>query len=114
MTNVPLRPLLASRVSAVPPVWSAYAELNRTPVEEPLVVLVDDGPVDPPVALDEDAAGALEEAEPDEFDEVGEVDELAEVEVLDEGAVGWKLSLFVPKPTSEAKVPPTVTESVSF
>ena len=59
-------------------------------------VLLDDA-VELPVALDDEA-----------------VEELDEFEELDEPAVGSKVWCPGPKPTSDAKVPPTVTASLSF
>ncbi len=83
----PLRPLLASRISAVPLLCSASAELRNGFVEvdfaevvEPLAELL---VLDVEVELDE-------EDEPDD-----ELDELADVDV---GAVGVKRVLPAPNP----------------
>ncbi len=59
-----------------------------------LEVLLDD-PVELPLALDDEAA-----------------EELDELDELEEPAVGWKVWCPGPKPTSDAKVPPTVTDSL--
>ena len=58
-----------------------------------LDVLLDD-PVELLVALDDEAA-----------------EELEELEEAEEPAVGWKVWLPGPKPTSDAKVPPIMTDS---
>ena len=79
MTRVPLKPLLARRVSAVPPVWSASAESRRKLAVE---LWVDDA-----VVLDEGLADEeLEELE--ELDEAEEPEEPEEPEGLGEAVVG--------------------------
>lgn len=75
---------------------AAAGELVETAVEEPfegLAPLVDE-------------AAVL-----DELDDAELLDELA---VVDTGAVGWKLEFWAPKPTFDAKRPPTEIESVRF
>jgi hypothetical protein len=94
LSRVPVDPPLARSNSAVPPVCSAYAELFGMPDDELVEALVDE-PVELLVPLDGEAA-----------------DELEELEELDEGAVGWNVVFPVPKPTFDAKMPPTVTVSV--
>lgn len=93
----------------MPPVCSARAELNRTAAGELAAVLVDD-PVELLAALVDDPA-ALEELEEVEPEALEELEELAALEV---GAVGWKLEFWAPKPTLDAKTPPTEIESVRF
>lgn len=75
---------------------AAAGELVETAVEEPLEGL----------ALLVDEAAVL-----DGLDDAELLDELAAV---DTGAVGWKLEFWAPKPTFEAKRPPTEIESVRF
>lgn len=95
----PNEPLLASRVSAVPPVFSAVAELYSTAAGGLADVAADDPLVEDAVVLDE----------------LAEVDAVEELPVLAAaGAVGWKLEFLAPKPTFDAKSPPTEIESVRF
>ncbi len=94
----------------MPPVCSAVAELNRTAAGEVVGVVLDD-PAELLVPL-VDAAAVVEELEGgDEAEELEALEELGELEV---GAVGWKLAFLAPKPTFDAKRPPTETESVSL
>src|SRR5579862_5405995 len=69
------------------------------PVEETLEPAVDD-------AAELLAVLVADAAVPEELEEA--------LEELGVGAVGWKLSLLAPKPTFDAKTPPTEMESVSF
>ena len=78
----------------MPPVCSAVAELNRTAAGE-LVGMVLDDPAELLVPL----------VDAEELEELGE---------LEVGAVGWKLAFLAPKPTSDAKSPPTETEFISL
>ena len=68
-------------------VLSALAELFATPEEAPAAARVD----------------ALEVVEPELL-----------LDAFGEGAVGWKVLFATPNPTSDAKIPPTVTASVLF
>jgi len=63
-----------------------------------------DDPLELLVPLDEEAADELELLE--------ELEALEELGMLDEGAGGWKVVFPVPKPMSDAKMPPTETVSV--
>jgi hypothetical protein len=81
--------LLASNISAVPPVRSALAELFGMPEEVVVEVLVDD-PVELLFRLDEEPVDAFEELDELEVLEVGE------------GVFGEKLSFPVPNPTFDA------------
>ncbi len=97
LSNDPLEPVLANRISAVPPVCSASAELNNT-AEGELVETAVDVPLEGLALLDE-------------LDDAELVEELAVVEA---GAVGWKLEFWAPKPTFDANRPATEMKSVRF
>jgi hypothetical protein len=71
-SNVPPKPLLARRNSAVPPVCRANAELSGIPEEEPFEVLVEAAPAD---------EEAVEEFE--ELEELEELEGRPELPVLD-------------------------------
>jgi hypothetical protein len=109
LTSDPVEPVLPSRNSAVAPVCSASAELNKPAVMGFEVLAVDELP------------GPLVEEPADadvELVEVPDVPELLDVlELLDAGGVGGvgrKVWWPVPKPISDANSPPTVTESLLF
>ncbi len=83
---LPLRPLLASRISAVPLLCRASAEFLKGFVEADLVEVVD-ALFEPPVL---DVDDELDEDEPD--------DELEALLDVDCGAVGWKRLWPAPNP----------------
>ena len=90
LTSEPLKPPAARILSALPPVCSAEDELNGVAVfVSAAVVLL--------APLVEDAAV------PDEFEEE-----------LGVGATGVNESFLAPKPMSEAKTPPTETDTFLF
>ena len=108
LSKEPIDPVLARRVSAVPPVCSASAELNRTAVGELVETAVDD-PAEGLAPLVEEAV-VLEAPDAVELLE----EELEELAALAVGATGWKLEFWAPKPTFGAKRPPTETETFSL
>ena len=100
MIRLPLMPLLARSISAVPDVCRASAEFSR-----PADVLAD------VLAVDCEAVEDPLEVEPDELPvaELDEVELVAEAEFVDpfdEAAVGLKSVLPTPKPTFAASAPP--------
>jgi hypothetical protein len=91
---VPLKPLLASRISAVPALCKASAEF-RNGLEVVVFEVVD--------VLVELFLLEVEEGELD--------DELEEPVEVDFGAVGWKKSLPAPNPILRALAPATKTDA---
>ena len=93
---LPLKPLLASSISAVPVLCSASAEFRRSVAEAVAALVVADELVE------------LVDPVPEELDVEEELDEdeLLDVEA-GVGAVGWKKLLAAPNPIFGAKAPPT-------
>ena len=87
---LPLKPLLASSISAVPVLCSASAEFRRSVAEAVAALVVVDELVE------------LVDPVPEELDVADELDEEVSDELLDVeagvGAVGWKKLLPAPNP----------------
>jgi hypothetical protein len=107
---LPLRPRLASNISAVPVVCSAAAEFLRRLAAEAVDAVFDEADV-----LDDELPDGLAELEELPALEDPDVADDADVaEALEEGAAGLKKVLPVLNPTFAAFVPPTRTVAVWF